>query len=176
VHSLVPDFAVASRPAEFPAAGTPAGTLVVRAAGLHVHGRTVMPTGAVPSPGEPAVFCRPVATAPVVTRRDGTVLADGWLPDFVRLGELERHLGDGGFESCRTHSVSRLHQPTPRVLYYPVPAPSQTDRTLTFAQRAECPPCPPGLTLLFQATESTVIAVGRLAGDRHRQDGRAPPG
>ena len=28
-------------------------------------------------------------------RRDGTVLADGWLPDFVRLGELERHLGDG---------------------------------------------------------------------------------
>jgi hypothetical protein len=23
------------------------------------------------------------------------MLADGWLPDFGRLGELERHLGDG---------------------------------------------------------------------------------
>jgi hypothetical protein len=33
-----------------------------------------------------------------VARRDGTVLAGGWLPDFVRLGELERHLGDGVIE------------------------------------------------------------------------------
>jgi hypothetical protein len=35
-----------------------------------------------------------------VVRRDGTVLADGWLPDFVRLGELERHLGDGVIEAA----------------------------------------------------------------------------
>jgi hypothetical protein len=48
----------------------------------------------VPSPGELAVFCRPVVTAPAVIRRDGTVLAGGWLPDLVRLGEMERHLGD----------------------------------------------------------------------------------
>ena len=45
------------------------------------------------------MFCRPVVTAPAVIRRDGTVLADGWLPDFVRLGELERHLGDGVIEA-----------------------------------------------------------------------------
>ena len=47
-----------------------------------------------PAAGELAVFCRPVVTAPAVVRRDGAVLADGWLPDFVRLGELERHLGE----------------------------------------------------------------------------------
>ena len=27
------------------------------------------------------------------------MLAGGWLPDFVRLGELERHLGDGVIEA-----------------------------------------------------------------------------
>ena len=56
------------------------------------------PAGAVPSAGELAVFCRPVLTAPAAIRKDGSVLADGWLPDFVRLGELERHLGDGVIE------------------------------------------------------------------------------
>ncbi len=30
---------------------------------------------------------------------DGSVLAGGWLPDFARLGELERHLGDGVIEA-----------------------------------------------------------------------------
>jgi hypothetical protein len=34
-----------------------------------------------------------------VVRRDGTVLAGAWLPDLVRLGELERHLGDGVIEA-----------------------------------------------------------------------------
>jgi hypothetical protein len=38
-------------------------------------------------------------TAPAAPRRDGSVLADGWLPDFVRLGELERHLGGGVIEN-----------------------------------------------------------------------------
>jgi hypothetical protein len=79
-------------------AGTPAGMVVVRAAGLRVRGGTVTAGGSVPSAGELAVFCRPVVTAPAVARRDGTVLAGGWLPDFVRLGELERHLGDGVIE------------------------------------------------------------------------------
>ena len=66
---------------EFPVAGTPAGTVVVRAAGLRVHGMTVVAGGQVPSAGELAVFCRPVVTAPAVVRRDGSVLAGGWLPD-----------------------------------------------------------------------------------------------
>jgi hypothetical protein len=73
---------------------------VVQAAGLRVLGVTVTCGGQVPSAGELAVFCRPVVTAPAVVRRDGTVLADGWLPDFVRLGELERHLGDGVSEAA----------------------------------------------------------------------------
>jgi hypothetical protein len=54
--------------------------------------------GAVPVRGELAVFCRPVVTAPAIIRRDGTVAAAGWLPDFARLGELERHLGAGVIE------------------------------------------------------------------------------
>ena len=52
-----------------------------------------------PSAGELAAFCRPVVTAPAVVRRDGRILAGGWLPDFVRLGELERHLGGGVIEA-----------------------------------------------------------------------------
>src|ERR1700737_4797633 len=61
---------------------------------------TVTVAGNAPPAGELAVFCRPVVTAPAAVRRDGTVLADGWLPDLVRLGELERHLGDGGIEAA----------------------------------------------------------------------------
>jgi len=89
----------ASRMTEFPVAGTPAGTVVVPAAGLRVHGRTVIAGDAVPLAGGLALFCRPVVTAPAVIRRDGTVLADAWLPDLVRLGEMERHLGDGVIEA-----------------------------------------------------------------------------
>ena len=81
-------------------AGTPAGMVVVRAAGLRVRGGTVTAAGdMVPRAGELAVFCRPVVTAPVLARRDGGKLADAWLPDLVRLGELERHLGDGVIEA-----------------------------------------------------------------------------
>jgi hypothetical protein len=57
------------------------------------HGESGTPTG-----GELAAFCRPVMTAPAVVRRDGTVLADAWLPGMVRLGELESHLGEGVIE------------------------------------------------------------------------------
>ncbi|MBO0775850.1 MAG: transposase domain-containing protein [Actinobacteria bacterium] len=44
------------------------------------------------------MFARPVLTAPAFVKRDGTVLADAWLPDLARLGELEAHLGDGVIE------------------------------------------------------------------------------
>ena len=80
--------------------GTPAGTVVVRAADLLFRGGgTIVAGGCGPRSGELAVFCRPVVTAPAVIRRDGSVLAGGWLPDFARLGELERHLGDGVIEA-----------------------------------------------------------------------------
>jgi hypothetical protein len=84
----------------FPDAGTPAGTVVLRFSDLRVHGSgTVSAVDAAPLAGETAVFCRPVVTAPAVVRRDGTILADAWLPDLARLGELERHLGDGVIEA-----------------------------------------------------------------------------
>ena len=72
---------------------------MVRVSDLLVRGGwTVTAGNAVPSAGELAVFCRPVVTAPAVVRRDGRILAGAWLPDLVRLGELERHLGDGVIE------------------------------------------------------------------------------
>jgi len=106
VRSYLPAVVDASRMAESPDAGTPAGTLVVRAAGLRVHGGTLTAPDGVPPAGELAVFCRPVVTAPAVVRRDGTVLADAWLPDLVRLGELERHLGGGVIEEITGAAVA----------------------------------------------------------------------
>ena len=100
MHSCLSSVVDAIRPEGSPVPGTPAGTVVVRAADLWFRGGgTIVAGGCAPRPGELAVFCRPVVTAPAVIRRDGTVLADGWLPDFVRLGELERHLGDGVIEA-----------------------------------------------------------------------------
>jgi len=81
--------------------------VAVRASGLRVHGGTVVTAGdAAPRAGELAVFCRPVVTAPAVMRRDGTVLADAWLPDLARLGELERHLGDGVIEAAVDKAIA----------------------------------------------------------------------
>jgi hypothetical protein len=48
--------------------------------------------------GEMLVFCHPVAAAPAAVRRSGRVQAAGWLPDHVRLGVLEQHLGEGVIE------------------------------------------------------------------------------
>jgi len=107
--ACLPAVADATRSPVSPAAGAPAGTVVVRAADLRVRGATVTVTagGGVPAAGEPAVFCRPVVTAPAVVRRDGTVLADAWLPDLVRLGELERHLGDGVIEAIAAATLEK---------------------------------------------------------------------
>ena len=100
VLPILPDVAVASHAVESPAAGTPTGTVVLRAADLRFPGGGTITAGSsAPLAGELAVFCRPVVTAPAVVRRDGTVVADAWLPDLVRLGELERHLGDGVIEA-----------------------------------------------------------------------------
>ena len=96
----LPDAAGATRAAVPPDAGTPAGTVVVRVSDLRIHGGTAMAAGSAPLAGELAVFCRPIVAAPAVARRDGTVLADAWLPDLVRLGEMERHLGDGVIEAA----------------------------------------------------------------------------
>ena len=104
--------------------GTPAGTVVLLAAELRFRGdgSIVAPDCGLRS-GELAVFCRPVVTAPAVVRRDGSVLAGGWLPDFARLGELERHLGDGVIETIvdATLEAGRLRKRTRRrIMSYPL--------------------------------------------------------
>ena len=133
MRSYLPAVVDASRMTGFPVAGTPAGTVVVRAAGLRVHGRTVTAGGQVPSAGELAVFCRPVVTAPAVVRRDGTVLADAWLPDLVRLGELERHLGDSVIEAAvdAAAAAGRLRpRQRRRIMSYPLVIPLMIAMTL----------------------------------------------
>jgi hypothetical protein len=106
-----------------PKSGTPAGTLVVRSSDLRICGSSVTVDGETPSPGEQAVFCRPVVTAPAFVRRDGTVLADAWLPDLVRLGELEAHLGDGVIEEMVSAALDagRLtRRQRRRIMSYPL--------------------------------------------------------
>src|SRR6266571_3168384 len=124
VSSILPDVVDANRTAASADAGTPAGTVVLRAAGLRVRGGTVTAAGdAAPAAGELAVFCRPVVTAPAVVRRDGTVLADAWLPDLVRLGELERHLGDGVIEAAVDAELGRRRlrpRQRRRIMSYPL--------------------------------------------------------
>jgi hypothetical protein len=97
---------------------------VVRAADLQVSGGVTVTAGTgAPAAGELAVFCRPVVTAPAVVRRDGSVRADGWLPDFVRLGELERHLGGGVIEEIVSGALAsgRLRKrQRRRIMSYPL--------------------------------------------------------
>jgi hypothetical protein len=84
---------------------------------------TVTVAGSVPVTGEQAVFGRPVVTAPAFVRRDGTVLADAWLPDLVRLGELEAHLGDGVIEDLVAAALAGGRLPRPvrrRIMSYPL--------------------------------------------------------
>jgi hypothetical protein len=108
VQSCLPSVHAAIRDEGFPVTGTPAGTVVVRSADLLIRGSgTVTAGGRTPSPGELALFCRPVVTAPAVVRRDGTVLAGAWLPDLVRLGELEAHLGDGVIEAIAGAALAK---------------------------------------------------------------------
>ena len=123
MRSYLPSVCDASRMTEFAVTGTPAGTVVVRAAGLRVLGETATAEGGMPAGGELAVFCRPVVTAPAVVRRDGTVLADAWLPDLVRLGELEAYLGDGVIEDLVDAALEKgllTRRQRRRIMSYPL--------------------------------------------------------
>ncbi len=96
---------------------------MVRACDLLVRGETVAVAGPAPLAGELALFCRPVLTAPAAVRRDGTVLADAWLPGLVRLGGLEAHLGDGAIEAAAGTAIAagRLKpRQRRRIMSYPL--------------------------------------------------------
>ena len=122
--STVPDPACATWSVVSPPAGTLAGTVVARVADLRFGGEgTVLAGGPAPRAGEPALFCRPVVTAPAAVRRDGTVLAGAWLPDLVRPGELETHLGDGVIEEMVDAELAAGRLPQRqrrRIMSYPL--------------------------------------------------------
>ena len=97
-------------------AGLPAGMIAVRAADVSCPGSTAGPgalvVSAVPvTSGEMLVFAHPVTVAPAVAGRDGAVRAGGWLPDHVRLGELERHPGEGVIEDLVAAGIAAGRMP-----------------------------------------------------------------
>jgi hypothetical protein len=98
--------------------------LAVPACDLQVHGSgSVTVAGAVPRTGQEALFSLPVLTAPAFVRRDGTVQADAWLPDLVRLGVLETCLGDGVIEKIVVKGLRNGRLPLRerrRLLSYPL--------------------------------------------------------
>jgi hypothetical protein len=84
-------------------AGLAAGVVAVRVADLPAAASgssgVLVPTGGGPvRDGELVAWCAVVTVAPAVVDGDGVPQAEGWLPDHVRLGVLETHLGDGVVE------------------------------------------------------------------------------
>ena len=104
------------------AGGLPAGMIAVRAADVGWPGGAAgagallaAPASAGPvTSGELLVFAHPVTVAPAVTGRGGAVRAGGWLPDHVRLGELERHLGERVIEDLVKAAVADGRMPAPQ--------------------------------------------------------------
>lgn len=99
-----------------------AGMIAVRAADVACPGGAdragallAVPASAGPvTSGELLVFAHPVTVAPAVTGRGGVVRAGGWLPDHVRLGELERHLGEGVIENLVAAGIAAARMPAPQ--------------------------------------------------------------
>lgn len=87
-----------------PGSGLAGGMLAVRVADL-VEVDTADDTGLLAPgsagpvrDGDLVAWCTVIAVVPAVLDEHGRVGADGWLPDHVRLGGLEEHLGDGVVE------------------------------------------------------------------------------
>jgi hypothetical protein len=106
----------------------PAPVIAVRAADLRVLPRAAagsrgeVPAGGMPAAGEMVTFCQPVVTVPAVIK-GGAVLGGGWLPEFVRLGVLERHLGEGVIEELADKAVAGRRMPPrqrKRIMSYPL--------------------------------------------------------
>lgn len=96
-----------------PESGLAGGVVAVRLDALEaVDGadgaQVLVPKGSGrPRPGDPVAWCTVTAVAPAVLDADGRVAADGWLPDHVRLGVLEQHLGEGTIEQAVAASQTR---------------------------------------------------------------------
>lgn len=67
--------------------------------------------GACPLPGDEVVWSTVAAVALAVADDGGRLAVDGWLPNHVRLGVLEQHLGAGTVEDVVAASQARPLQP-----------------------------------------------------------------
>ncbi len=97
-------------------AGPPAGMVAFRTADLRACGGEPVAAGTM------MTFCHPVVTVPAVIR-GGAVRAGRWLPDFVRLGELERHLAGNVIEDLVGTAIAEGRMPAPqrrRIMSYPL--------------------------------------------------------
>jgi hypothetical protein len=83
--------------------GLAGGVVAVRVADLILadaaDGTELLAPGPVRE-GDLVAWCTVVAVAPALLDEGGRIGADGWLPDHVRLGGLEEHLGDGVVEQA----------------------------------------------------------------------------
>lgn len=116
-NSVVAGAQAATGPAG--AQGVPAGMVAVRVAdvaGGDGGSALVVAGGGPVRSGQLLAFCHPVTVAAAVVRRDGRVLAGGWLPDHVRLGLLEAELGEGVVEEVLAADEGVVWQERQRVM------------------------------------------------------------
>jgi Transposase DDE domain/Insertion element 4 transposase N-terminal len=73
--------------------------------------RVLVVKGAHPLPGDEVVWSTVAVVAPAVADADGRLAVGDWLPEHVRLGVLERHLGAGTVEEVVAASQARPLQP-----------------------------------------------------------------
>jgi hypothetical protein len=155
--------------------GLAGGVLAVRVADLVVAAgvdgaELLVPVTARPvRDGDLVAWCAVVAVTPAVLCEDGRLGAEGWLPDHVRLGGLEQHLGDGFVERVVTASAPAPTRPERRrVMSLPLVARLVMAMTLmpdasyveVFAQLVGVLPRLPWINT-WQVAQSTVVTAWR---------------
>jgi hypothetical protein len=119
--------------------------------------------------GDLVAWCTVVAVTPAVLDQDGRLGAEGWLPDHVRLGGLEEHLGDGVVEQVVAASAPPPTRPErKRLMSLPLVARLVMAMTLlpnasyveAFAQLVGVLPRLPW-SHAWQLPESTVVTAWR---------------
>ncbi len=119
--------------------------------------------------GDLVAWCTVVAVTPAVLDEGSRVGAEGWLPDHVRLGGLEEHLGDGVVEQAVAQAAPAPTQPERRrLMSLPLVARLVMAMTLlphasyveAFAQLVGVLPRLPWLQA-WQVPESTVVTTWR---------------
>ena len=155
--------------------GLAGGMLAVRVADLVVadgaDGNELLAPGQARSvrDGDLVAWCTVVAVTPAVLDQDGRLGAEGWLPDHVRLGGLEEHLGDGVVEQVVAASAPAPTRPErKRLMSLPLVARLVMAMTLmpnasyveVFAQLVGVLPRLPW-SHAWQLPESTVVTAWR---------------